>query len=230
MSLNADNYFDQALSDFNATGSESVDGRDLRGGMFADGFRGQAEDHGRNPEDVEVTIECTLKELYIGSMKQISFERAEIHHMPKVAQNFTRTKQVEVKPGYSDKTVLVFKGEGNAACNKPTSNLVVKFRQTEHPHIKRSGDDLVMTVPVSFEDAIRQTPVTFRTLDERNITIQPDQQVSPQSCVLVANEGMPSGRTRGNLYLKFDVKFPTDLNGSTIAKLIAALKQNEEDC
>lgn len=89
-----------------------------------------------------------------------------------------------------------------------------------------------MTVPVSFVDAINQTPVTFKTLDERTITVQTDQQISPQSCLLVANEGMPSVERgpNGNLYIKFDIQFPRDLSSEMLAKLIATLKQNDEEC
>lgn len=69
---------------------------------------------------------------------------------------------------------MVFKGEGNAEYNQKTSNLVVKFKQIEHSCIKRAGDDLIMTVPVSLEDALRQIPVTFKTLDERCLTVPCD--------------------------------------------------------
>ena len=85
--------------------------------MFLDGLKGQDEAPKAPPKDIEVTIDCTLKEFYCGSMREITFVRDEIHHVPKVSTQFKRTKQIEVKPGYSEKTVLVFRGEGNAVYN-----------------------------------------------------------------------------------------------------------------
>lgn len=79
-----------------------------------------------------------------------------------------------MKPGFSEKTVLVFKGEGNAEYDQKTSDLVVKFKQIQHPSIKRAGDDLIMTVKCSLEDALRQIPITFKTLDERCLTVSCD--------------------------------------------------------
>lgn len=155
------------------------EGMDQYGSMFSDGFRGQAEAPCEKPKNVEVVVECTLKEMYCGSVRKVDFCRQEIHHAPKTSQAFQRQKQIEIKPGFSEETVLTFKGEGNAAYNQPTSDLVIRFHQIKHPSIKRSGNDLVMTVPVSLQNAIAQTPVTFTTLDGRSITVSSDQQISP---------------------------------------------------
>jgi DnaJ-class molecular chaperone len=131
------------------------------------------------PKDVEVTLECTMKDFYCGSVVLITFERQEIHHVPKVSTAFIREKYIEVKPGYSEETVLVFKGEGNAAYNQHTSDLVIKFKQIPHPLYSRSGNHLVIRVPVSLEDALAQKPVTFQTLDGRNLTVMPGEEISP---------------------------------------------------
>ena len=48
-----------------------------------------------------------------------------------------------------------------------------------------------MTLQVTLEDALNQTPVTINTLDGRKITVAIDQQISPQACVQIENEGMP---------------------------------------
>lgn len=204
---------------------------DFGGGMFADGFRGQLEPQTQPPADVEVVVECTLKEMYCGSLKLITFDRYEIHHLPKYAQLFTRSKQIEVKPGFSEKTVLVFKGEGNAEYDQKTSDLVVKFKQIQHPSIKRAGDDLIMIVKCSLEDALRQIPITFKTLDERCLTVSCDQEVSPQACLMIANEGMPVDAhsvkrdQRGNLYIRFDISFPV-FDSECVQTLIETLRQN----
>lgn len=205
MSQTPENLYEQVMLQNGAGGHAEPDGSNLKGGMFADSLKGQQEAARAIPSDIEVTIECTMKEFYCGSVHQIEFDRQEIHHVPKVSTLFKRTKQVEVKPGYSESTVLVFRGEGNQAYDQPTSNLVIKFKQTEHKSVTRVGDDLVMRVPVTLEDALRQRPVSFMTLDGRCLTVMPGSDVTPQSCVQVENEGMPGAKGRGRLFVKFDI-------------------------
>jgi hypothetical protein len=44
---------------------------------------------------------------------------------------------------------------------------------------------------ISLEDALKQTPIAFKTLDGRKLVLAVDYQISPQLCYPVANEGMP---------------------------------------
>ena len=43
------------------------------------------------------------------------------------------------------------------------------------------------------------------------MTIAVDEQIAPQTCKLVEDEGMPVENTnlKGNLYMTFDIQFPT---------------------
>ena len=106
-------------------------------------------------QDIECTIECSLKEFYNGSIRTIEFERHEVDHNPKVSHCYKRQKQVEVKPGFSEKTVLVFKGEGNQAYEQCTTNLVIRFRQARDERCERVGNDLILTKDVTFEDVLK---------------------------------------------------------------------------
>jgi len=58
--------------------TRDLDGSDLQGSMFGDAFRGLKHSTDKQPEDIEVTVECTLAEFYNGSMKQISYEATEV--------------------------------------------------------------------------------------------------------------------------------------------------------
>jgi len=60
-----------------------------------------------------MTVECTLEEFYNGAIKQVDFSRQVVIHDAKSIVSDRQTQQVEVKPGFSASTELVFKKMGN---------------------------------------------------------------------------------------------------------------------
>ncbi|KAI5436478.1 hypothetical protein KIW84_022828 [Lathyrus oleraceus] len=83
----------------------------------------------------------------------------------------------------------------------------VNFIWTFHDEF---GHDLVMTQKISCLD----TTLNITTLDGRNITVEVTDIVTPGYEMIVSDEGMPLARDssqRGNLRIKFDLVFPSNL-------------------
>jgi hypothetical protein len=60
-------------------------------------------------EDLEVSVECTLNELYNGAMKEVKYKRTLIQYDGQVVDTEEmESLQIEIKPGYSTATRLVF--------------------------------------------------------------------------------------------------------------------------
>lgn len=87
-----------------------------------------------------------------------------------------------------------------------------------------------MTQKISLLETFEGIPCSFRTLDGRSLTIAIDEQICPQTCKLVEDEGMPVEKTetRGNLYLRFAIQFPSSFQLETKQRVTAALMRNEE--
>lgn len=86
----------------------------------------------------------------------------------------------------------------------------------EKPHdlFKRDGNDLIVSQRVSLAEAIGGTTINITTLDKRSLSIPVTDIVSPGYELVVAKEGMPITKERGHrgdLRIKFEVKFPTRL-------------------
>lgn len=81
----------------------------------------------------------------------------------------------------------------------------------DHECYRRHGHNLIYKTKISLLDAFENKPCTFRTLDKRTKTVAIDEQICPQTCKLIENEGMPiEGSTeKGDLFLTFEVEFPT---------------------
>ena len=72
-------------------------------------------------------------------------------------------------------------------------------------------------------DALNAGPLKFKTLEEEQIEITIDSVINPDTYKVIKGKGMPilnndplgpikRDYARGNLILKFDVQFPTNLN------------------
>jgi DnaJ-class molecular chaperone len=66
---------------------------------------------------------------------------------------------IEVKPGFSEESVLTFPSLGNEAYAHRPSSLVVKFKQAGHSNYKRNKNDLIYVHKISLEHALISEPI-----------------------------------------------------------------------
>jgi len=91
---------------------------------------------------------------------------------------------IEVKPGYDCSTILTYPSRGNEAFAHYKSALVIKFELEEgefKTNYKRKGDDLILTVNMSLEEALLSRPIHCKTLDGRSINVNLDTMITPQT-------------------------------------------------
>ena len=91
-----------------------------------------------------------------------------------------------------------------------------KILQVEKPHpvFTRDGNDLIVTQKIPLAEALTGYTVHLTTLDGRNLTIPINTVIDPNYEEVVPREGMPIQKDptkRGNLRIKFNIKFPTRL-------------------
>ena len=119
----------------------------------------------------------------------------EVQHDGLTVAKKQKSKTVQVDPGFSEKTVLTFRGMGNQVPKQNPSNLVIKFTQSQNKHFRRSGDDLILTWSITFEDVLNFKPVQVKTLDGRHLTACFDELISPQTVRVIEGEGMPCAQS-----------------------------------
>ncbi|CDW91696.1 UNKNOWN [Stylonychia lemnae] len=221
------------------------DGRDQYGSMFGDAFGGQNQPSFPAPSDIVITLECTLYEFYNGCLKKVDFDREVLSHDGRTTRPQKEEMNIEVKPGFSESTVLEFPSKGNEAHAHRPSKLVIRFRQTPHDYYHREGDDLIYTQRISLENALLSEPVSLKALDGRTLVVTLDEIITPQTSKLVEGEGMPiqtdgsinildhlktvSQLPKGNLQIRFDIQFPKKLSNHHKQTIVDALRQNEEE-
>lgn len=175
----------------------------------------------RKAAPVENKLPCSLEELYNGSTRKMKISRNIVDASGK-SMSVEEILTIEVKPGWKKGTKITFPEKGNQQPNVVPADLVFVIDEKPHNVYKRDGNDLVVTQKISLVEALTGGMVNLTTLDGRNLSIPITDIVNPGTEKVVPNEGMPIGKEhgrKGNLRVKFDIKFPTRLTAEQKAGL-----------
>ncbi|XP_022976178.1 dnaJ homolog subfamily B member 4 [Cucurbita maxima] len=179
----------------------------------------------KKPPPVESKLPCTLEELYSGSTRKMKISRTVVDANGRRVPE-TEILTIDVKPGWKKGTKITFPDKGNEQPNQLPADLVFVIDEKPHDVFKRDGNDIIMNHKVTLAEALGGTTVNLTTLDGRNLSIPVIDIVSPGYELTITREGMPIVRepgNRGDLKIKFEVKFPTRLTHEQRAGLKRAL-------
>ncbi|GMY17818.1 dnaJ homolog subfamily B member 4 [Fagus crenata] len=179
----------------------------------------------KKPPPVESKLPCSLQELYSGSTRKMKISRTVVDAKGRQVPE-TEILTIDVKPGWKKGTKITFPDKGNEQPNQLPADLVFVIDEKPHDVYKRDSNDLIMNYKVSLAEALGGTTVNLTTLDGRNLSIPVTDIMSPGYELVVAREGMPIAKepgNRGDLRIKFEVKFPTRLTPEQRAGLKRAL-------
>ncbi|MGH9284937.1 MAG: DnaJ C-terminal domain-containing protein, partial [Acidimicrobiales bacterium] len=124
-----------------------------------------------------------------------------------------RPRQVKtsIKAGVEDGQRIVLKGRGGVGANGgPPGDLYVTVRVGAHPLFGRRGTDLVLTVPVTFAEAVLGATVTVPTL-ERPVTLRVPPASRSGQVLRVKGRGVPVASGAGDLLVTIQVDVPATL-------------------
>ncbi|XP_021294898.1 dnaJ protein homolog 1-like [Herrania umbratica] len=180
----------------------------------------------RKAPPIENTLPCSLEELYKGTTKKMKISR-EIADASGKTLPVEEILTIDIKPGWKKGTKITFPEKGNEQPNVIPADLVFIIDEKPHSTFTREGNDLVVTQKIALAEALTGYTVHLTTLDGRSLTIPVTSVIHPNYEEVVPREGMPIPKEpsrRGNLRIKFNIKFPTRLTAeqkSGIKKLLA---------
>ncbi|KAJ9543096.1 LOW QUALITY PROTEIN: hypothetical protein OSB04_022803 [Centaurea solstitialis] len=162
---------------------------------------------------IERTLPCSLEDLYKGTTKKMKISRdaTDATGRPTTVEEILT---IEIKPGWKKGTKITFPEKGNEQRGVIPSDLVFIIDEKPHSVFKRDGNDLVATLKISLAEALTGYTAQVTTLDGRNLTLPISSVISPTYEEVVKGEGMPIPKEptkKGNLRVKFNIKFPTRL-------------------
>ncbi|KAJ0985991.1 hypothetical protein J5N97_004347 [Dioscorea zingiberensis] len=162
---------------------------------------------------IENVLPCSLEDLYKGTTKKMKISR-EIADISGKTIPVEEILTIDIKPGWKKGTKITFPEKGNEQPNVVPADIIFIIDEKPHSVFTREGNDLVVTQKISLVEALTGYTVQLTTLDGRTLTIPINNVIHPNYEEVVPREGMPIPKDpskKGNLRIKFNIKFPTRL-------------------
>lgn len=136
--------------------------------------------------------------------------------------------EIHLPRGAPDNHQVVFKGEADQVPGEVPGDVIFTCVRKEHDVFNRANADLIMEREISLKEALCGSGFYITCLDGTQKWIDYSQSVpiTTGKYLAVENEGMPKGGSmfvRGNLFIKFTVKFPTNLTAEAKQQLLKVL-------
>src|SRR3954470_7945830 len=141
----------------------------------------------------------------------------------------TRTITVRIPAGVKDGQRIRLPGKGAPGRRGgPAGDLFVVVHVTDHDLFGRKGDDLTLTVPVSFAEATLGTTLTVPTLDG-SVSLKVPAGTTSGRTLRVRGRGAPAKGRAGDLLVTVDVAVPARLTSAQRKAIEALAEELDED-
>jgi DnaJ-class molecular chaperone len=165
---------------------------------------------------VEYKYYCSLEELFSGCHKKFNVERQLESGKDKKLFEF------DVHPGWKRGTKVTFEHDGGMVEGyQEMADLIFVLEEKPHSKFTRDGNDLKMKHSISLSQALLGGKINIEGIDSKSIPVDLTPVVKPGKRVRINEEGMPvrkkgQPQTRGDLFVEFDVQFPSTLSQKQI--------------
>ncbi|KAI5962545.1 SIS1 [Candida pseudojiufengensis] len=189
-------------------GSGGFGSRSAGGGMPG-GFGGRSQPR-PEPDTVSIPLPVSLEDLYKGATKKMKITRKDA--------NGTREQkilEINIKPGWKAGTKINFSNEGDyqPECGaRQTIQFVIE--EKPNPIFKRDGNNIKMTVHLTFKESLTGFEKDVTTIDGRRIPLSRSNPVQPGFTTTYPGLGMPISKSpgqKGDLEIVFKVDYPSSL-------------------
>ncbi|XP_073151568.1 dnaJ protein ERDJ3B [Henckelia pumila] len=128
---------------------------------------------------------------------------------------------VDIEKGMQDGQEVLFYEDGEPKVDGEAGDLKFRMRTSPHDRFRREGNDLHSTITITLMQALVGFKKTIKHLDGRLVDISFKGITVPKEVRKFKGEGMPLhfSNKKGDLYVKFEVLFPTSLTEAQTTKI-----------
>ena len=199
-------------------------------------------------QDLETTIELSLRDVYDGGKKSVSLQVEDVcprcrgtgtdrgglcthcHGTGRLLSN--KKFEVTIPKGIAEGQRIRLAGQGgNGIAGGPNGDLFLVVKLLDDPSYKRKGDDLYVDLPVSIYDLVLGGEVKVPTMGGQ-VTMTVPAGTQNNRLLRLSGKGMPKVRNggTGDLYVRLIGQLPTDLNDKEkkLFKELASLRNGKK--
>lgn len=200
------------------------------GGGFADLFKqfGNRGARGGNrrpmPEegaDLEHDLSIPFASAVLGGEAQIAVQRSD---------GRTETIRVKIPAGIEDGKKIRLRGQGEPGANGgPAGDILIRVAIAPHPHFRRFGKRLEVSVPITLAEAIAGAKIDFPT-PHGTITLTVPPGSSSGRKLRVKGQGVKAGSGEpGDLFAELEIVMPKDLSDEDRRQLAEIAQRYNEN-
>ncbi|GMY17017.1 dnaJ protein ERDJ3B-like [Fagus crenata] len=128
---------------------------------------------------------------------------------------------VDIEKGMQDGQEVVFYEDGEPIIDGEPGDLKFRIRTAPHDQFRREGNDLHTTITITLVQALVGFEKTIKHLDDHLVDISTKGITKPKEVRKFKGEGMPLhfSTKKGDLYVTFEVLFPTSLTKDQKTKI-----------
>jgi len=184
--------------------------QDIFANLFGGGRRGP-----RKGQDLQTEATISFRESVFGTTLdlRLSTDRGQ-------AQNIS----ARVPTGVNDGAKIRVKGKGAAGEAGP-GDLFILLHVKPHPIFSRKGENLTITLPVTFVEAAIGADIKVPTITGDDVTVRIAPGTTNGRTLRVKGRGITKGSTTGDLLVTVEVQVPQRVDG----KALEALKKFAEE-
>jgi molecular chaperone DnaJ len=201
------------------TGGQGGDFSDMFGGgnpqdifanLFGGGRRGP-----RKGQDLQTEATISFRESVFGTTLdlRLSTDRGQVQNI-----------SARVPTGVNDGAKIRVKGKGAAGEAGP-GDLFILLHVKPHPIFSRKGENLTITLPVTFVEAAIGADIKVPTITGDDVTVRIAPGTTNGRTLRVKGRGITKGSTTGDLLVTVEVQVPQRVDG----KALEALKKFAEE-
>ena len=214
--------YDEARSLFERGGFRAPHGGGFQGGdfsdvfgggnpqdIFANLFGGAARRGPRKGQDLQTEATITFRESVFGTTLdlRLATERGQ-------AQNIS----ARVPTGVNDGAKIRVKGKGAQGEAGP-GDLFIQLHVKPHPIFSRKGENLTITLPVTFAEAALGADIKVPTMAGDDVTVRIAPGTPSGRTLRVKGRGIVKGSTTGDLLVTIEVQVPQRVDGKALDAL-----------
>jgi len=188
--------------------------QDIFANLFGGGRRGP-----RKGQDLQTEATITFRESIVGTHLdlRLATDRG-------AAQNIT----ARVPAGVNDGAKIRVKGKGAAGEAGP-GDLFIMLHVKPHPIFARKGENLTLTLPVTFTEAALGADIKVPTMNGDDVTVRIAPGTSNGRTLRVKGRGITKGATTGDLLVTVDVQVPQRVDGKALDALKAFAQETAHE-